>query len=61
MLNGGEMTGKQISELKVTLFNVLLIVRDAEDEDRSSDELQAIKTLIDAFIIKHLRPSIHHG
>ena len=54
-----EMTGEQISELKVTLFNVLRIVGDAEDEDRSSDELQAIKTLIAAFIIKSLRQSIH--
>lgn len=51
---------KQIGELKVTLFNVLRIVRDAEDEERSTDELQSIKTLVDGFIIKSLRPSIHH-
>ena len=63
MFNGGEvieMSEKQIADLKVTLFNILRIVRDAEDEERSTDELQAIKTIVGGFIIKSLRPSIYH-
>lgn len=54
------MSEKQIADLKVTLFNILRIVRNAEDEERSTDELQAIKTIVDGFIIKSLRPSIYH-